>query len=96
MIVHEAWDLSQIESQYEQFIDEFEGSTNTDPLIRQIDLVHSWRRFPAIDPLLPSELLPARWSGLNAARLFTTLHTRWAPAASAAWRELNATSAHRS
>ena len=48
-----------------------------DPLVSQIDLVHAWRRFPSIDPSLPAELLPARWSGLNAARLFTTLHARW-------------------
>lgn len=88
-LVQEAWDLGEIEQSYEEFIDEFEHPATTDPLIRQINLVHAWRRFPSIDPLLPAELLPARWSGLNAARLFARLHTSWGPKAQAAWLELN-------
>lgn len=88
-LVQEAWDLGEIEQSYGDFIDEFENPSTSDPLIRQINLVHAWRRFPAIDPLLPAELLPARWSGLNAARLFARLHTSWEPKAQAAWVELN-------
>jgi phenylacetic acid degradation operon negative regulatory protein len=94
-IVQEAWDLSQIEAQYEAFIDEFDRPGHDDPLVSQIDLVHAWRRFPSIDPSLPAELLPARWSGLNAARLFTTLHARWEAPARSAWEELNRVSAQR-
>jgi DNA-binding transcriptional regulator PaaX len=35
-----------------------------------IELEHAWRRFPPIDPGLPSGLLPARRSGSRAAKLF--------------------------
>ena len=27
--------------------------------------MHAWRRFPSVNPALPRELLPARWSGLD-------------------------------
>ena len=69
-MVATAWDLAAIEEQYEQFIEEFRGRTPEDVLARQVELVHAWRRFPSVDPALPRELLPARWSGLAAARLF--------------------------
>jgi phenylacetic acid degradation operon negative regulatory protein len=51
--------------------------------------VHAWRRFPALDPALPRELLPARWSGLEAARLFGERHRQWSAAAGEQWRRLN-------
>ena len=73
-MVATAWDLAAIEQEYEQFIDEFRGRAPGDVLARQVELVHAWRRFPAIDPALPRELLPARWSGLAAARLFADRH----------------------
>jgi phenylacetic acid degradation operon negative regulatory protein len=88
-MVAEAWDLSAIEDQYEQFIAEFGASTPGDVLIRQIELVHAWRRFPSIDPVLPRELLPARWSGLEAARLFADRHERWSSGARQEWKHLN-------
>ncbi|HEY7014220.1 MAG TPA: PaaX family transcriptional regulator C-terminal domain-containing protein, partial [Streptosporangiaceae bacterium] len=56
---------------------------------RQVELVHAWRRFPAIDPALPRELLPARWSGLTAAQLFADRHERWSADAQAEWKRLN-------
>ncbi|MEP7023406.1 MAG: PaaX family transcriptional regulator C-terminal domain-containing protein [Actinomycetota bacterium] len=88
-MVSAAWDLAAIEQEYEQFIADFSGGQRDDPLTRQVELVHAWRRFPAIDPALPSELLPARWSGRAAARLFTGLHEQWASAAQLAWEQLN-------
>jgi phenylacetic acid degradation operon negative regulatory protein len=87
-MVSAAWDLAAIEQQYEKFIDDFGRPGRTDALARQIELVHAWRRFPAIDPALPRELLPARWSGLTAAGLFADLHHRWAPEAQAEWQRL--------
>ncbi|HEV2451504.1 MAG TPA: PaaX family transcriptional regulator C-terminal domain-containing protein [Streptosporangiaceae bacterium] len=65
------------------------GNGTGDSLARLAGLVHAWRRFPFLDPGLPAELLPARWSGVTAAELFTRLHTRWSPAATAEWRRLN-------
>jgi phenylacetic acid degradation operon negative regulatory protein len=88
-MVRAAWDLDAIERQYERFIAEFSGAEPGDVLARQVELVHAWRRFPAIDPALPRELLPAGWRGLEAARLFGRLHERWSAAAQAEWKRLN-------
>jgi len=89
VMVAVAWDLSAIEMQYEQFIQEFRATTPADVLARQVELVHAWRRFPSIDPVLPRELLPARWSGLKAARLFGDRHQRWSGDARQEWKRLN-------
>jgi phenylacetic acid degradation operon negative regulatory protein len=88
-MVRAAWDLPAIEREYERFIGEFSSPGPDDVLARQIGLVHAWRRFPAIDPALPAALLPARWSGLEAARLFAGLHQRWSGAAQLEWKRLN-------
>jgi phenylacetic acid degradation operon negative regulatory protein len=89
VMVASAWDLGAIEDQYEEFIEEFRASAPADVLARQVELVHAWRRFPAIDPVLPRELWPARWSGLKAARLFADRHQRWSDDAKQEWKRLN-------
>jgi phenylacetic acid degradation operon negative regulatory protein len=89
IMVADAWDLTAIEEQYGQFIEEFRDSAPADVLARQVELVHAWRRFPSIDPALPRELLPARWSGLQAARLFADRHQRWSDDARQEWKRLN-------
>jgi phenylacetic acid degradation operon negative regulatory protein len=99
-MVATAWDLSALEAEYEEFMAEFRGPANgapangapangVDALVRQIELVHAWRRFPSIDPALPPELLPARWSGTRAAQLFTRRHEAWLADARREWRRLN-------
>ena len=98
-MVRQAWDLDALEARYEAFIGEFGerdqarsgagGCTPHDPLVRVTELVHAWRRFPWTDPALPTALLPARWSGAEAARLFSRLHARWSADAAAEWRCLN-------
>jgi phenylacetic acid degradation operon negative regulatory protein len=88
-MVAQAWDLTAVEEQYERFIDEFGGRDPDDVLARQIELVHAWRRFPSIDPALPRELLPSRWLGLEAARLFADRHERWSADARREWKRLN-------
>jgi phenylacetic acid degradation operon negative regulatory protein len=91
VMVAAAWDLAAIEELYEQFIAEFRVAVPQDVLARQVELVHAWRRFPSIDPVLPRELLPARWSGLEAARLFADRHQRWSADARREWKRLNDT-----
>jgi phenylacetic acid degradation operon negative regulatory protein len=88
-MVRQAWDLDAIEDEYETFLADFGRQPSDDPLIRVIQLVHAWRRFPLHDPALPSELLPARWSGARAAKLFQRQHARWLPEATAAWHALD-------
>lgn len=84
-----AWDLDAIEARYEEFVTRFRGRSSRDPLTATVELVHAWRRFPWIDPLLPPALLPSPWSGVVAARLFARLHAKWAPDARAEWAGLN-------
>jgi phenylacetic acid degradation operon negative regulatory protein len=90
-LVGQAWDLPAIEKQYEEFCSEFASASAQDPLTRLIELVHAWRRFPSIDPGLPSSLLPARWSGARAAKLFAARHAKFSPDAMTQWLRLNKT-----
>ncbi|MFE9438372.1 PaaX family transcriptional regulator C-terminal domain-containing protein [Streptomyces sp. NPDC006602] len=90
-MVARAWDLSEVEDRYEAFIDEFTGLRPADGdavLHAQTMLVHEWRRFPFLDPRLPSKLLPANWSGAKAAELFHGRHAEWSPVALRRWGEL--------
>jgi phenylacetic acid degradation operon negative regulatory protein len=87
-MVRQAWDLDAIEQDYEDFLAEFARAPSSDPLVRTVQLVHAWRRFPLIDPALPGELLPARWSGVRATALFQRQHARWLPAATAEWHRI--------
>ncbi len=89
IMVAVAWDLTAIEERYREFIEEFTGDAPADALVRQVELVHAWRRFPSVDPALPRELLPARWSGLQAARLFADRRRRWSDDARREWKRLN-------
>jgi phenylacetic acid degradation operon negative regulatory protein len=88
-MVAAAWDLAAIEEQYEAFIEEFGDPAPDDVLARQVELVHAWRRFPSVDPALPAELLPARWSGAKAAQLFADRHDHWTDRARHDWATLN-------
>jgi phenylacetic acid degradation operon negative regulatory protein len=88
-MVAQAWDLPSIEAEYERFIAEFGERVPSDVLVRQLELVHAWRRFPSFDPALPRELLPARWSGAKAARLFAGRHEQWMADSRREWKRLN-------
>jgi phenylacetic acid degradation operon negative regulatory protein len=87
-LVAQAWDLPVIERRYAYFLGEFASPAAADPLTQVIELVHAWRRFPSVDPGLPAELLPGRWSGAPAAKLFASRHASWSPAAMAEWVSL--------
>jgi phenylacetic acid degradation operon negative regulatory protein len=91
-MVGRAWDLSEVETRYEEFIDEFSTLTPEDGaavLHAQTMMVHEWRRFPFLDPRLPTDLLPANWRGKHAAELFHRRHLEWRPAAQQHWDELD-------
>jgi phenylacetic acid degradation operon negative regulatory protein len=88
-LVRQAWDLAEIEQRYEEFLARFRGRLSRDPLAVTAELVHAWRRFPWIDPVLPPALLPTPWSGVAAAKLFARLHDRFGGRARAAWRALD-------
>jgi phenylacetic acid degradation operon negative regulatory protein len=87
-MVGQAWDLDAVEASYRAFLAEFASARTADPLGRLVMLVHRWRRFPSIDPALPRQLLPARWSGERAAGLFAERHAQWAAGATTEWNRL--------
>jgi phenylacetic acid degradation operon negative regulatory protein len=87
-MVGNAWDLAELAGEYDDFTATFGGDVSSDPLVRIIELVHAWRRFPWIDPGLPAEFLPSPWSGTAAAGLFARCHAVWAGEAIAEWKQL--------
>jgi phenylacetic acid degradation operon negative regulatory protein len=84
-MVREAWDLDAVEDAYEEFLAEFGHSRGGDPVVRTVQLVHAWRRFPRTDPALPATLLPSRWNGVRAAKLFARRRAEWHTAARTEW-----------
>ncbi|MDQ3152170.1 MAG: PaaX family transcriptional regulator [Actinomycetota bacterium] len=90
-VVAQAWDLARVEKGYEQFVADVEAAAPTTPaevFVTQLRLVHAWRRFPFVDPQLPTELLPAQWAGVRAADVFRRRHAEWEPAARRQWASL--------
>ena len=78
-LVERAWDLDGLAGSYVDFCRVHESCTphNEQGSFRSIvGLVHDWRRFPFVDPELPTQLLPPKWSGAEAASLFQTQHTK--------------------
>ena len=84
-LVAACWDLEELESRYEEFIDTF-GPMRTrgapSSFVALTRLVHEWRKFPFLDPRLPTRLLPRRWSGDVAHDLFLARRAAWSPRAS--------------
>jgi phenylacetic acid degradation operon negative regulatory protein len=87
-MVRQAWDLDSVEARYRDFLAEFASARAADPLSRLIELIPTWRRFPLLDPALPRELLPQRWSAERAAALFGKRHAAWSAYPTSAWAEL--------
>jgi phenylacetic acid degradation operon negative regulatory protein len=90
-VARQAWDLDTVGALYQAFIDAFadlDPRSGADQLVAQTRLVHAWRRFPFVDPQLPAELLPERWPGTTAARLFHSRHADWQQGAQAHWDAL--------
>jgi phenylacetic acid degradation operon negative regulatory protein len=84
-----AWDLDALGERYRAFVDEFAPFAKANA--RRLDdrgaflvrtrLVHVFRRFPALDPELPDELIPAPRHRAAAVALFHELYERLATAA---------------
>jgi len=71
-LAQQAWDLPVLHAAYEEFL---VGSSmaGSHPVAALTGLVHAWRRFPFLDPDLPSEVLPHDWRGRTAADRFAEL-----------------------
>jgi phenylacetic acid degradation operon negative regulatory protein len=91
VMVEQAWHLGELAGAYEEFLRQFAGHRPQSPddiLLAQIRLVDEWRRFPRLDPQLPSDMLPQHWVGLRAANVFDDLHRQWHAAAQDRWAQL--------
>lgn len=79
-----AWDLERLAAEYEEFIAAFQRrSPRTDEsrFAAVVELVHAWRRFPFVDPEIPTRLLEPNWPGRPAKELFDARHAVWRPSA---------------
>jgi phenylacetic acid degradation operon negative regulatory protein len=90
-MVNSAWNLDRLRTEYDDFISTFAADnprTDRERLVRRIQLVQAWRRFPYRDPDLPAELLPTGWPGEHAARVFHDRHEAWSAGSSRHWQAL--------
>lgn len=90
-LLAQAWDLDEVERRYLDFLDGVARrapSTPADAFVAQVELVQEWRRFPFLDPDLPTELLDHDWPGPRAAAAFHERHAAWHAAAQAEWERM--------
>ncbi len=88
VIANRAWNLEAVDNEYREFIAAAPrpGTTSGVEFARQLTLlVHRWRRFPFLDPELPTELLPDGWLGARAAELFADTRAELIDASAAWW-----------
>lgn len=79
-IAREAWDLPEIATGYDRFLQRWTDRAygDLDELSRRVQLGAEWLLLIRRDPVLPVALLPAGWPGVRAAALFHTLRRQWA------------------
>jgi phenylacetic acid degradation operon negative regulatory protein len=86
-MVERAWDLDRLDEMYRAFVQATEpvvsrwldpriAGDERDAYVDYIVALHQWRKFPYLDPGLPTEVLPPQWSGREAASLFFDLVRR--------------------
>lgn len=101
VLVESCWPLAKIEEKYEEFIAEYSKKyivhqsiiqsgemSDKECFMERIYLVHQYRKFLFIDPGLPKELLPERWSGNHAALLFNQYYQMLAEPANRFFEEV--------
>jgi phenylacetic acid degradation operon negative regulatory protein len=88
--VRDWWDLGGIEARYAQFVAAHGPMARRLPrhppsggeaFATYVRMLTVWRRLRYLDPGLPLELLPARWTGVPAAELFEQLDAALRPVA---------------
>jgi phenylacetic acid degradation operon negative regulatory protein len=92
-----AWDLSGLRERYEEF-NTFAGMLRdqteagqisiADALVARTRVMNEWRAFPALDPDLPDELLPAAWPRADARELFMACYDLLGPIATRRVRQI--------
>lgn len=86
-LVRRCWDLDALGGAYRDFVARWRPlgrgriPSDAEAFASYTLALHDWRKFPYLDPGLPAEVLPARWAGREAQRLFASLRERLEPAA---------------
>lgn len=89
-LVTRAWDLDDLTSRYDAFVGEFaplddpaarHRLSDRDALRRRTELVHAFRRFPALDPELPADLVDPPPQRQRAIDLFHDVYAALGPPA---------------
>jgi phenylacetic acid degradation operon negative regulatory protein len=89
-LVARAWDLDALDERYRAFVDEYSpyakaagrrGIDDREAFLLRTRLVHVFRRFPALDPELPDDLMRAPRHRARAVALFHRLYEALGPAA---------------
>jgi phenylacetic acid degradation operon negative regulatory protein len=92
-----AWDLEELRATYERFIDEFSPLldrirrgqvTASEALLARTSVMDTWRRFPNLDPELPSGVLPDRWPRRQSREIFTEVYDKLGPLAEFRMRQV--------
>jgi phenylacetic acid degradation operon negative regulatory protein len=94
-IVRRAWNLDEVAQRYQTLLANFADlrpRPGDEMLFTYLRLVEEWRKFPAMDPQLPRNLLPS-WIGRQAADTFAQLYEAWRPDAHGRWRDIVAATA---
>jgi phenylacetic acid degradation operon negative regulatory protein len=89
-LVAHSWDLAELRASYDAFL-AHHAPVRAEVRRRPVDgaeafalytkALHEWRKFPYLDPGLPTELLPDDWPGVAAATLFGDLRNELEPSA---------------
>jgi phenylacetic acid degradation operon negative regulatory protein len=91
--VADAWELDTVAQRYREFVSRFgrlRARTPEAVFRAQTELVHTWRKFPFLDPDLPEAMLPAGWPRSRAHDLFSERHAAWHEPAQEYFRSLEA------
>jgi phenylacetic acid degradation operon negative regulatory protein len=85
-----AWDLDELRENYDNFVDKFSPLldrirlgqvTASEALVARTNVMDTWRRFPNLDPELPSDALPEGWPRQHSREIFTRVYDGLGPLA---------------
>jgi phenylacetic acid degradation operon negative regulatory protein len=95
-----AWNLTELRDTYEEFLEKFAPVlervrlgqvTASEALVARTELMDTWRRFPTLDPELPSSVLPAGWPRERSREIFMQVYDGLGPLAELRVRQIVAT-----
>lgn len=76
------WPIDEIAREYDRFVNRCQNTryrlrggslSDHEALIERIELLGEWRRFPTIDPDLPTRMLPLTWPRVHARGVFVDI-----------------------